>query len=398
MSAAQLSDYLLGIEHDDEEYENFEFEWSDEEFEDELDEEYYSNLYRSVSKLRKSAELRESQGDRSEEEEVEGIEWRKKSVDVMLKSNPKIHSASFGKDVGLKQSLEILRKNWGKEELYSDEESDEEEEEELPKQPKKETKKVEKLVLSEEDLKKCFICLEDFEPGDAENIVTVQNCGHRFCRECLGQYIAFKSSDSSCLYHQITLTHREKKEVIRLESLNAYGIPCPAHSCFHVMLINELVPVATTHAIDRFLRFSEVHREELAQRNAQRNAEPDLHVCPSCGDYRKMMRIRYGRLKCTTCGVVVCPYCLQYHSRSQYCDNHPDIGQLASMTKMNKSNKCPTCRIPIEKDGGCNHMTCRCGTEFCNICGSKLDPMTYWNHFVNGVFGARCHGKKNKKK
>ena len=26
--------------------------------------------------------------------------------------------------------------------------------------------------------------------------------------------------------------------------------------------------------------------------------------------------------------------------------------------------RCPTCRVPIEKDGGCDHMTCRCGCQF----------------------------------
>ena len=26
--------------------------------------------------------------------------------------------------------------------------------------------------------------------------------------------------------------------------------------------------------------------------------------------------------------------------------------------------RCPTCRVPIVKDGGCDHMTCRCGYQF----------------------------------
>jgi hypothetical protein len=34
--------------------------------------------------------------------------------------------------------------------------------------------------------------------------------------------------------------------------------------------------------------------------------------------------------------------------------------------------KCPRCRMHVEKDEGCDHMTCPCGTQFCYRCGD------YW--------------------
>jgi hypothetical protein len=36
--------------------------------------------------------------------------------------------------------------------------------------------------------------------------------------------------------------------------------------------------------------------------------------------------------------------------------------------------KCPNpnCKLPTEKIDGCNHMTCRCGTEWCWICCKEL--------------------------
>ncbi len=47
----------------------------------------------------------------------------------------------------------------------------------------------------------------------------------------------------------------------------------------------------------------------------------------------------------------------------------------SSSSWMKKNSKpCPECESPIEKDGGCNHMTCiPCGHQFCWVC---LKPWT----------------------
>ncbi|EQC26260.1 hypothetical protein SDRG_15921 [Saprolegnia diclina VS20] len=40
----------------------------------------------------------------------------------------------------------------------------------------------------------------------------------------------------------------------------------------------------------------------------------------------------------------------------------------ATAEDMKQFKRCPRCTVRIEKDGGCNHMTCNCGQHFCWIC------------------------------
>ena len=48
---------------------------------------------------------------------------------------------------------------------------------------------------------------------------------------------------------------------------------------------------------------------------------------------------------------------------------------------------CPTCLTPIEKNDGCNHMTCtKCDQHFCWVCKKALESDKYRDHFadING--------------
>jgi hypothetical protein len=47
---------------------------------------------------------------------------------------------------------------------------------------------------------------------------------------------------------------------------------------------------------------------------------------------------------------------------------------------------CPTCGMVIERNGGCDHMTCRCGTHFCYVCGRYNRMQPRWD----GSCGSQC--------
>ena len=68
----------------------------------------------------------------------------------------------------------------------------------------------------------------------------------------------------------------------------------------------------------------------------------------------------------------------------KYCTTDEEF--IEKMTK-----KCPKCKTPIQKDGGCNFMKCaRCGYEFCWVCGS--DWRTHRDHFVCNKYDKQFQG------
>ncbi len=52
------------------------------------------------------------------------------------------------------------------------------------------------------------------------------------------------------------------------------------------------------------------------------------------------------------------------------------------------AHKCPKCETPIEKDEGCNHMSCTvCGHYFCWICGFRV---SHWIHKNEDYYPLSC--------
>ena len=41
---------------------------------------------------------------------------------------------------------------------------------------------------------------------------------------------------------------------------------------------------------------------------------------------------------------------------------------------------CPWCNCFIEKNGGANLTTCRCGHHFCYYCGEKISNAIHYHH------------------
>lgn len=94
-----------------------------------------------------------------------------------------------------------------------------------------------------------------------------------------------------------------------------------------------------------------------------------------------------------------CPACKKYYCLACKCEFHTglscqDYKEVASLNEEDrkfmmlvkgaKFKQCPNCKFWVEKNEGCDHMTCRCKYEFCYVCGGKYNRCKC-KGFVNEV-------------
>lgn len=83
---------------------------------------------------------------------------------------------------------------------------------------------------------------------------------------------------------------------------------------------------------------------------------------------------------CSDCDKSFCADCMEPHSRYSPCTAY-EVGKCISspsyalnqLWKVVWTKPCPDCGERIEKNGGCSHMSCRCGAYFCWRCGHDLN-------------------------
>ena len=97
--------------------------------------------------------------------------------------------------------------------------------------------------------------------------------------------------------------------------------------------------------------------------------------CGSCNHICKLNDQRYG---CENCKKEFCAKCHKDHA-GRFCETENENLFQEYMRKITK--QCPKCMVNIEKDGGCNHMTCSsCQTHFCWICLGIFDERIIYDH------------------
>ncbi|KAK7033649.1 hypothetical protein VNI00_012649 [Paramarasmius palmivorus] len=167
------------------------------------------------------------------------------------------------------------------------------------------------------------------------------SCGHTYCRACLANYL-LSSKDHrffplSCLGD---------------EARCSLGIP--------ISIARDILPLGEFEAIIE-AAFS-VHVDAHSK---------EFHYCPSPDCMQVYRPAPAGTvLQCPSCLTRICPEChVEYHDG--FGCPEKDGGDRLFREWMDKHGvkNCPGCKVPIERNEGCNHVTCtRCRTHICWVC------------------------------
>ncbi|XP_071935489.1 probable E3 ubiquitin-protein ligase ARI2 isoform X1 [Coffea arabica] len=207
----------------------------------------------------------------------------------------------------------------------------------------------------------CNVCIEEF-PG---NEVTSMDCGHCFCNNCWTEHF-----------------------IVKINEGQSKRIRCMAHKCFAICdetVIRNLVSKRHPDLAEKFDRFL---LESYIEDNKMVKWCPSV---PHCGNAIRVEDDEFCEVECS-CSLQFCFNCLsEAHSPCSclmwelWTKKCRDESETVNWITVN-TKPCPKCHKPVEKNGGCNLVSCICGQAFCWLCGGG----TGRDHTWSSIAGHSC--------
>ncbi|KAI9453842.1 hypothetical protein BJY52DRAFT_1152884 [Lactarius psammicola] len=206
-----------------------------------------------------------------------------------------------------------------------------------------------KLSQTVQKVFQCGICMEEM-PEDS--VARPDSCGHAFCRECMRGYVSTRLEEHRFPILCPTCTAGKGKgkgvtgEVSQHLALNL-GLTDEQFSIWTEM---EMVSFSVLLHCRKCQRSMFVARDE--------HEEAKIIGCPL-----------------PDCNHAWCKQCQQtidFDGPKHSCDGTSELDHLM---KQQGWKYCPSCKTPIQKVSGCNHMSCMtpaCNTHFCYLCGGLI--------------------------
>ena len=249
----------------------------------------------------------------------------------------------------------------------------------------------------------CHICLGNIKGYKCYQL----SCQHVFCKYCLNSMLNLHIKEGS------------------IECLK-----CPSIDCSNTIDDLEIRNNVTDDFYERYKNL---------KMKKQYEGDPKVVYCPQWNCQTPVPRPveneglydeRGNRLRiCSSCNFSFCCYCLRtWHGPTVPCPLTSNSRNFIMKYMKSKSNRerqememkyskpyleklvkefveseanrkviesttqeCPNCFTRTEKISGCNHMVCKCGMHYCNMCGTRLIPSNPYIHF--NTPGTDCYMK-----
>ncbi|XP_045599377.1 uncharacterized protein [Procambarus clarkii] len=200
----------------------------------------------------------------------------------------------------------------------------------------------------------CKLCLSDVS---IKEMYQLQQCLCRFCKYCMAVYV--------------TLKIREGDSIIECPDANC--------DCSGELTLEEMENLVGSELYQLHLKF---------RKNTEIDRDPVRTWCPMPG-CETVVNLPISKLEgpqcttCSTCTAVFCAACSEPWHPSQPC--HADNAESLAVPNDDTIKRCPSCKVPIERDAGCAQMLCKkCKHVFCWYCLASLDDDFLLRHYDKG--------------
>ncbi|KAI0818334.1 hypothetical protein GGR55DRAFT_694546 [Xylaria sp. FL0064] len=178
----------------------------------------------------------------------------------------------------------------------------------------------------------CVSCLDEFPPRR-----TVRVPCHSYCIPCFQRLIS-----SACQNEQ----HWPPKCCLN---------PIPSHT-----IHSYVDSTQWTEYRDRALEWN----QPVSDRIYCSQPECSLFIRP------EHVILARGVARCAD-GHYTCTLCRNAAHEGDACPQDEDVARTNELAEEAGWKRCPRCAAFVEHADGCQHMTCRCGAEFCYVCGAS---------------------------
>lgn len=199
------------------------------------------------------------------------------------------------------------------------------------------------LALSSEENDnevECSICSMDVKESEMHSL---NICGHSFCLDCWEAYLS-----------------------IQINEGQSY-VNCAHKDCSALVPETEVKMLVSAVVYQKYCTF-------FMQSFVDNNDNVKWCPAPNCGNAVTSDMVRGTTVTCN-CGYRFCFQCSEEAHAPASCKQVKLwIKKCQDSSETNNwiianTQECPKCSLPTEKNGGCNHMTCRqCKHEYCWVC------------------------------